>query len=273
MDTEVNVAQALGSSAVAAFAGALGALLLMVVALWLALKRAEPGEGRNASLPQRALMRRAIVGCAIVAAAAAVFVAMAGALDARDAVGRFDVALAQALRLHLSPATLRVFAGITHLGDERTLTALCIVVAAVLLWRRQRALALTWVAAVAGNGMLNRLLKSAFERARPAHDHGLVVADGWSFPSGHSSGSVAAYGMLAYVILRFVSTRGQLPPLLLAAALAFTTGVSRVFLQVHYASDVLAGFSSGLAWLTICVAVAEWQRLRRREAESIRLPP
>jgi membrane-associated phospholipid phosphatase len=274
MDAEVSVAQALGSDAVAAFVGALAALLLVVLVLWLALKRAEPGEGCNASLPQRLLMRRAIVACAIVVGAGIVFAEMAGALDARDAVGRFDVALTQALRLHLSSATLRLFAAITHLGDTRTLTAVCILVAAVLLWRGQRALALMWVAAVAGNGTLNRLLKSTFERTRPAHGHGFLVADdGWSFPSGHSSGSVAAYGMLAYVILRFVSLRWQLPVLLLAAALAFTTGVSRVFLQVHYASDVLAGFSSGLAWLTVCVAVAEWQRLRRREAEGIRLPP
>jgi membrane-associated phospholipid phosphatase len=274
MDAEARLAQALGSDAVAAFAGALAALLLVVLVLWLALKRAEPGEGRNALLPQRLLIRRTIVACAIVIGAGIVFAEMAGALDAREAVGRFDVALTQALRLQLSRATLRVFALVTHLGDANTLTALCIVVAAVLVWREQRALALMWVVAVAGNGTLNRLLKSVFERVRPAHEHGFLVADGgWSFPSGHSSGSVAAYGMLAYVILRFVSVRWQLPVLLLAAAVAFTTGASRVFLQVHYASDVLAGFASGLAWLTICMAAAEWQRVRRREAESVRLPP
>lgn len=273
MDAEVSAAQALGSNAVAAFVGALAALLLMVLVLWLALKRAEPGEACNASLPQRLLIRRAIVTCAILVGAGIVFAEMAGALDAGDAVGRFDVALTQALRLQLSAATLRVFALVTHLGDTRTLTALCIVVAAVLVWCGQRALTLAWVLAVAGNGALNNLLKSVFERVRPEHDHGFLVADGgWSFPSGHSSGSVAAYGMLAYVILRFVSMRWQLPLLLLAAAVAFTTGVSRVFLQVHYASDVLAGFASGLAWLTICMAVAEWWRVRRREADSARLP-
>ncbi len=274
MDAEVSAAQALGSNAVAAFVGALAALLLLVLALWLALKRAEPGEGRNAPLPQRLPIWRAIVAGAIVAGAGIVFVEMTGALDARDAVARFDVALTQALRLQLSSATLRVFALLTHLGDTRTLTVLCIGVAAVLVGCGQRALALAWVLAVAGNGALNNLLKSVFERVRPEHAHGFLVADGgWSFPSGHSSGSVAAYGMLACVILRFVSMRWQLPVLLLAAALAFTTGASRVFLQVHYASDVLAGFASGLAWLTICVAGAEWQRLRRREAHGVRLPP
>jgi membrane-associated phospholipid phosphatase len=267
----MNLAELLGSHALAAFLCALAALLLVVFVLWRLLQWFELGEARKALPPQALLARRGLVAIAIVAGAVAVFAVMAGALDSSDGVGGFDVALAQALRLQLSPATLSVFAWITHLGDTRALTALCIVVAAVLLWRGQRVLAVMWVIAVAGNGTLNRLLKSLFERARPLHDHGFMVADGgWSFPSGHSSGSVAAYGMLAYVILRVVSMRWQLPVLLLAAALAFTTGVSRVLLQVHYASDVLAGFSSGLAWLTMCVAVAEWQRLRGREDHVVR---
>ncbi|RYF39882.1 MAG: phosphatase PAP2 family protein, partial [Comamonadaceae bacterium] len=69
-------------------------------------------------------------------------------------------------------------------------------------------------------------------------------------------------GMLAYVVLRFVARRWQLPVLLAATAVAFTTGSSRVFLQVHYASDVLAGFAWGLAWLALCVLGCEWLRLR-----------
>jgi membrane-associated phospholipid phosphatase len=273
MGAEVSAAQALGSDAVAAFVGALGVLWLVVLVLWLTLKRADLGEGRNALLTPRLRIRRGAVALSIVVGAGMVFAEMAGALDGRDEMGRFDAALTQALRLQLSRATLRVFALVTHLGDANTLTALCIVVAAVLVWRGQRALALMWVVAVAGNGTLNRVLKSVFERVRPAHEHGFLVADrGWSFPSGHSSGSVVAYGMLAYVILRFVSVRWQLPVLLLAAAAAFTTGASRVFLQVHYASDVLAGFASGLAWLTICVVSAEWWRVRRGEAHSVGWP-
>ena len=95
--------------------------------------------------------------------------------------------------------------------------------------------------------------------------HGLVLADGWSFPSGHSSGSVVAFGMLAYLLSRFLPADRaalRLPVLLAAAALAFTVGSSRVFLQVHFASDVLAGFASGAAWLAVCVAAVEVGRYR-----------
>jgi undecaprenyl-diphosphatase len=116
------------------------------------------------------------------------------------------------------------------------------------------------VLAVAGNGVLNTTLKQVFERVRPVHDDGLVMAHGFSFPSGHSSGAVVLYGMLAYVLCRFVPPRGHLPLVLAAVALAFSVGVSRVFLRVHFASDVLAGFASGTAWLVVCIASIELTR-------------
>jgi membrane-associated phospholipid phosphatase len=73
---------------------------------------------------------------------------------------------------------------------------------------------------------------------------------------------VVAYGMLAYLAQRLAPPRWRRASLLAAAAVAFTTGSSRVFLQVHYASDVLAGFASGLAWLALCVLACEALRLR-----------
>ena len=72
------------------------------------------------------------------------------------------------------------------------------------------------------------------------------------------------YGMLAYVLCRFVSLRWQLPVVLAAVTLAFSVGVSRVFLRVHFASDVLAGFISGTAWLVVCIAgmaLTRWMQL------------
>jgi len=173
-------------------------------------------------------------------------------------------ALTAALRQHVSLTALRSFALVTRLGDTSTLTVLGIVVAALLLIASQRRLAVLWVLAVGGNSVLNVLLKGTFERVRPVHEHDLLVThSGWSFPSGHSSGSVVAYGMLAYVLVHLVAPRWQLPLLLLATLVALTVGFSRVFLQVHYFSDVLAGFASGLIWLTICIVSSEWLRLRR----------
>jgi membrane-associated phospholipid phosphatase len=265
METSVAIARTLGAHPAVAFSGALSALLLMVLGVWVVVKRVEAGAGRTPLPAQRLLLLRVLLGFAMMVGAGIVFAEMAEALDVHDAIGRFDLALVEALRLQFAPATLRVFALVTRLGDAGTLTVLCILVAGLLLWRGQRTLAFFWVLAVAGNGTLNSLLKRTFERVRPLHDHGLLVADGgWSFPSGHSSGSVVAYGMLAYLCLRFVSVRWQLPVLMTFAAVAFTTGLSRVVLQVHYASDVLAGFASGLLWLSICVVCVEWLHLRPR---------
>ena len=127
-----------------------------------------------------------------------------------------------------------------------------------------RWLALGWSLAVCGNALLNTTLKALFERTRPVHDSALVHADGWSFPSGHSSGSVVVYGMLAYVLMQTLppplKRRAGLPLVLAATALAFTIGCSRIFLQVHFATDVLAGFASGTAWLAMCVASIELSR-------------
>ncbi len=99
--------------------------------------------------------------------------------------------------------------------------------------------------AIAGNGILNQSLKQLIGRIRPLNPEGALLVQGLSFPSGHSSGAVVAYGMLAYLALRLLPKAWHLP--VLVAALAFTVGISRVVLRVHFASDVAAGFASGSA--------------------------
>lgn len=264
MDTPEQFAHWLGAHAIASFAVALALVLLTVAAAWWGFQRIERRAAAHHASPlrRRLLLRLAIAGLLAVVAALA-FAGLAQALNQGQAMGRFDAALAASLREHVPPAMLQAFAWLTTLGDRSTRTALCIAVALLLVWRSQYTLAAAWVLALAGGGTLNTLLKNLFERSRPVHVHALDVGvHGWSFPSGHSSGAVVAYGMLAYLVQRFVDRRWQLPVLLAAAALAFTTGSSRVILQVHYASDVLAGFAWSLAWLALCVLACEWLRLR-----------
>jgi len=261
---EIALAKWLGTHAVLAFALALCVVLASVAGAWHLARHFERRLGSHPMLPQRILLARLVAGFGIVLAAGYAFAEMSEALDVREGMGRFDVALADTLRTSLPGNVLAAFAVVTHLGDVAALTGLCLVVAGMLLWIGKRSLAVLWIVAVAGNGLLNSLLKHVFERARPMHEHGLVIEDGWSFPSGHSSGSLVAYGMLAYVVAVVVPRRWALPLRILAAALAVTVGLSRVMLQVHYASDVLAGFASGLLWLTVCVLSNEWVRAKRR---------
>jgi undecaprenyl-diphosphatase len=114
--------------------------------------------------------------------------------------------------------------------------------------------------------LINTALKRAFERARPLHDLEATTFAGYSFPSGHSSGALVAYGMLAYVLMRTLPRGWHLPAAMLCAAAAFSVGASRIFLQAHFATDVAAGFASGSAWLAICILSVEWAHRERRAA-------
>lgn len=271
--TAMELARQLGTHALPAFWVGLALWLLGVTCVWWVGARHWVPQAQRRLQPNAFLLVHIGLGALGVLAAAALFAEIAshiGAPDQMGPVGRFDDALAATLRDTLSRDTLQAFAWVTRFGDTPTLSVLGVVVALWLWWRRQRALAAGWVLAVAGNSLLNVGLKSIFERVRPLHEHGVAVAQGYSFPSGHSSGSLVAYGMLAYVLLRSrapgTHSGWTLPAVLVAASIAFATGSSRVFLQVHYASDVVAGFSSGLAWLVICIGAVEALRHRQRHS-------
>jgi membrane-associated phospholipid phosphatase len=255
-----------GEHALAVFGVSLGVVLLFAWAGWaLVHHRAPPGAAGSVHR-WPALVLRLGLGFGAIVLGAWVFAELAEGVLARAALGAADEALIAALHASVPQPALQAFAWLTRLANTTTLVVLCVAVALALLWQGRRWLAFGWVAAVGGNGLLNITLKQIFARVRPLHDDGLVLAQGFSFPSGHSSGAVVAYGMLAYVAMRFLPPRWHLAAVLVAAALAFSIGASRVFLRVHFASDVIAGFASGAAWLAVCVTSIEltrWYRGRR----------
>lgn len=263
-DSTAALVQALGDLGLTLFFALLALLLPTATLLWWLVQRyAVPSK--TSTLPAGAfLLIRLASGFAVLVAAAAVFAEIAEVLSDGPRAGQLDQLFSDALHASTAGWALQVFAGITRLGDTATLAAWGVGVATVLLLRGRRWLALGWVLAISGNALLNITLKALFERTRPVHDSALVHADGWSFPSGHSSGSVVVYGMLAYVLIHSLppamARRASLPLVLLATTLAFSVGCSRVFLQVHFATDVLAGFASGTAWLAVCVASIELTR-------------
>jgi undecaprenyl-diphosphatase len=214
----------------------------------------------------RSIHRSLAIGSAVMLAGVLVFVLLASALTQGSPLIRFDQAISDALRANLAPWALQMAAALTHLADTATLTVLCVVGTLVLVARRQRGLALAWVLAIAGNGILNQSFKLLIGRVRPLDPEGALRVQGLSFPSGHSSGAVVAYGMLAYLALRLLPKAWHLPVLVAALALTFTIGISRVVLRVHFASDVAAGFASGSAWLALCITSFElvrWWRGKR----------
>jgi undecaprenyl-diphosphatase len=210
-------------------------------------------------------------GCSLAALGSVTFVGLARLLRDGPAISALELTFTDALARAVPAGMVQAAALLTRLGDPITLAVLGIVVGVALLLCRHVGLMLGWALAMGGNGVLNPALKQQFARMRPLNVADSVSASGFSFPSGHSSGTVVAFGMLAYLGLRLLPQRWHLPVLLMAVLLAFNVGVSRIILGVHYASDVAAGFASGTAWLAVCVTGIEFGRwLRHRNTRARR---
>ena len=219
-----------------------------------------------AAPPARRSRRLTAIGAGVVALAVVVFSLLAIGLREGGTSVVFDEALAAALARTPAPALSTALAFITHLGDRAVLVAVVIAIGVVLLAGRRAGFALAWTLACSGNGLLNPALKQVFARARPVHDAAYATVGEYSFPSGHTSGSVVVYGMLAYGALRLTPPRWHLPIVLAAVVLTITVAFSRMILRVHWASDVVAGFASGACWLAICIMGLECLRVRSRRA-------
>lgn len=214
----------------------------------------------------RGLGLQVLLSMAVAVTACVGFVEIVDEIGVDEDLGRFDEALAAALGRHASDAQLRIFATLTDLGDKRFLIPLVGCIAVAMLFRRRWFLAAAWIIATATGALLNTALKAFFERSRPPHSHGFAVADGWSFPSGHSSGSMIVYGLLGYLVLVHLPKRLHLPIAALAVVLIVCVGLSRVILQVHYFSDVLAGYAFGAFWVAAWIAGLEARRRARFSA-------
>lgn len=216
-------------------------------------------EGQDAAA--RAFLRPTTVVAVVVAM---LVIATTIAVEVREAAGLtvFDAELSTALRNNMPPAVLRAVALVTHAGDPMVIGVATLVVFLALLWRRHLRLAASWITTLVGTAVINSALKAWFQRERPLHDHGFIVEHSYSFPSGHASGSMVFYGMLTYVALVLGPPRWHRTIVVAAVGMITIVGISRILLQVHYFSDVMAGYATGLAWVTLCAGSAEYFRLR-----------
>jgi membrane-associated phospholipid phosphatase len=206
------------------------------------------------------------------AASGLLFSQLAEGVAGGGAIVHVDSSVAMWLHANATGLATVVMSVITQLGGAEVLLAVTLIASLVFLLLRRVAHAALMVAALAGAEALNWALKAAFERPRPELADPLATAAGFSFPSGHAMVSLAVYGALAFLIASAVeSRRARLLVVSSAAVLVGAIGFSRVYLGVHYLSDVVAGYSAGLAWLTLCVLAllgAGWLRERRNRAHE-----
>jgi undecaprenyl-diphosphatase len=198
-----------------------------------------------------------------------------GFLKIADAVtagqtARFDESILRALRNPDDPArpvgpwwTEEVARDITALGGVTVLCLLTLVTIGFLAMARKGHAALVLLVATAGGAIVSSLLKDHFERPRPTVVPRLKVVHTSSFPSGHSMMSAVVYLTLGALLDRFVEGRRlKLYCLCVAILLTLLVGCSRVFLGVHYPSDVLGGWIAGLNWAVLCWLVARYLQKR-----------
>ena len=156
----------------------------------------------------------------------------------------------------------------TALGSVTVLTLVTIMVVGYLVATRRRTAAVFVSVAVIGDALLSSALKSLFFRARPDVVPHLVHVSSASFPSGHAMNSAVVYLTLATLLARTEpNERVRVYLLVVAISLALLVGVSRVYLGVHWPSDVIAGWSVGAIWAVLCSLVGK-SLLRHRTIES-----
>lgn len=175
---------------------------------------------------------------------------------------------AQDAAVPIGPAWLKTaMIDFTALGGVAVLTLITVLAVGYLIAARKTATSSFVAASIAGGAILSAVIKSALARPRPELVPHLVHVTSPSFPSGHAMNSAIVYMTLAVLLARSEKRRRvQIYLICVAIALSLIIGCSRVFLGVHWPSDVLAGWVVGASWASLCSLIAR-QLLRKRKIE------
>jgi membrane protein DedA with SNARE-associated domain/membrane-associated phospholipid phosphatase len=243
--------------------GLLLALALLVFLIVMALRRQTAAAGGGSAFlrarfsPEGYLGLQLTIGVLLVLVAGAVFGGVARVVRRASMSGldrRFAVEV-----VPVAGGLTALMRAASFVGRPVTLLLLSLGLALLFVRQRKWSDALLVAFAVGGAEALNPLLKLLFARHRP----GLADLATWSFPSGHATGSMAFFGLLAYLALRGGPLWRRVLAVTGAVVAVLWIGMSRVYLGEHYPTDVLGGWAVGLVWLaSVVTAVETWRRRR-----------
>jgi membrane-associated phospholipid phosphatase len=172
----------------------------------------------------------------------------------------FDRTVLLGIHQFANPTLDRLMLNITNLGNPHPVVAIVVISLAILLWRRYYQEAKIFVIDCLGGVILSYGLKLVFSKPRPNLWQSAIEETSFSYPSGHALGSTILYGFLAYIL----ATRyPRLAFLIYAGAVLIigAIGLSRLYLGVHWPTDIIAGYSIGFLWVMFCTTMLKLQKL------------
>ncbi len=180
---------------------------------------------------------------------------MVYSLFAKEVMKRDIVGYQLISKYLISDITLPIAKFITNFGGVIGLIIIAAIVSWVLIIKKKKLMGiLIWVN-LASSALLNQILKRLVQRPRPT-EYRLIEENGYSFPSGHSMVSAAFYGFFIYLIFKNVKNKHiKWGSITFLSVLIFLIGISRIYLGVHYTSDVMAGFVISISYLVIFTSI------------------
>lgn len=204
-----------------------------------------------------------ILSLAISGFMLAAFATLAWETLFRDALDVFDNSFIWLIRYFHNAVIDQIMIIISEIGFGTSYIVIVAITFGILMFLKRRREMGALAVCLAGGAALSFLLKNLFHRARP--DFFRVVQEvGFSFPSGHALATMCFYGMVAFLIMRtLASWRWRLVVMTLAIILSMAVGISRIYLGVHYPTDVIAGYAAGSMWLAFCISLLMWWEKER----------
>lgn len=215
----------------------------------------KPWRTRFAKLHPRAYLGvHALLGVATSVVLIWLFALIADAIGEKGILVTIDQLTTGWLQRHGTEWGEGVFYGVSLLGSIVLTVVLVIAIVWYLVKKDRWRAALVAVAGLGGT-LLDMLLKTIFHRGRPLVASEFIHRPSWSFPSGHAMESLVGYGILAYLLIAHVHGTAKRRAFVASTViLVALIGFSRVYLGVHYMSDVIGGFLAGGIWLLACIS-------------------
>ncbi len=172
----------------------------------------------------------------------------------RNQLSPFDHTVTVYIQSFESPHWTSVMKFFTFIGAGSSIHVLVVLISIILyFFLKHRSEIILLMVVLIGSHHLFRMLKLYFQRVRPDL-HRLIEIGGYSFPSGHATNAISLYGILTFIIWRHIhSKRGKSILLLTSTVMILMIGISRIYLGVHYPSDILAGYLSGGLWVILAI--------------------